>query len=100
MITRSDISNGYVTVQTSHSTIDWAFNNPATLSKWKAESNSIIVLSAKNQAHLLKLFEELSLVSSDITLFYEPDIDSYTSLCLYADQDIRRKLSHLPLAGK
>ena len=99
MITRQDINPGYQCVQSTHSIADFAFEHPETIKKWKEESNSIICLSAKSEQHLLQLFEKYSQVTPTVK-FFEPDVDEYTSICLYADSKIRKSLSHLPLTLK
>jgi hypothetical protein len=33
-------------------------------------------------------------------MFFEPDVNQFTSLCLYGTPKIRKSLSHLPLALK
>jgi peptidyl-tRNA hydrolase len=86
-------------VQSTHSISDFAYEHPETFGKWKEESNSIICLSAKSQEHLLKLYEKFSRVTQ-ATIFFEPDVDEYTSLCLYGTPEIRKALSHLPLSLK
>jgi peptidyl-tRNA hydrolase len=86
-------------VQSTHSIADFAYEHPETFGKWKEESNSIICLSAKSQEHLLKLYEKFSRVTQ-ATIFFEPDVDEYTSLCLYGTPEIRKALSHLPLSLK
>lgn len=99
MITRQDINPGYQCVQATHSLADFAFEHTETFKKWKEESNSIICLSAKSEQHLLQLFEKYSQVTPTVK-FFEPDVDEYTSICLYADSKIRKSLSHLPLTLK
>jgi peptidyl-tRNA hydrolase len=86
-------------VQSTHSIADFAYEHPEIFGKWKEESNSIICLSAKSQEHLLKLYEKFSRVTQ-ATIFFEPDVDEYTSLCLYGTPEIRKALSHLPLSLK
>jgi hypothetical protein len=86
-------------VQSTHSIADFAYEHPETFGKWKEESNSIICLSAKSQEHLLKLYEKYSQLTP-ATIFFEPDVDEYTSLCLYGTPEIRKALSHLPLTLK
>ena len=99
-ITRSDLNtDGYIIPQTSHAIADFAYQHRDTFSKWKEESNSIICLSAKSEEHLLKLYEKYSQLTPTIK-FFEPDINQYTSICLYATTNVRRSLSNLPLAGK
>ena len=99
VITRSDMSDGYVCVQSCHSVADFAAEHFETFKKWKNESNSIITLGIKNEESLLKLYNKLSEVT-DSSLFFEPDIDSYTSICIYGTPDIRKRLRHLPLSLK
>ena len=96
-ITRSDIPDGYQVVQTGHSIADFAYEYPTTFREWKETSNSIISLSAKNKDHLMKLYDKLSRITLGVILF-EPDIDDYTSICLFGTPDIRKKLSNLPLS--
>jgi len=35
-----------------------------------------------------------------VVKFFEPDVDEFTSICLYGTPEIRKKLSHLPLIMK
>lgn len=99
-ITRSDLkTNGYIVPQTSHAIADFAFEHTEIFKRWKSESNSIICLSAKSEEHLLKLYEKYSQVTS-IVKFFEPDVNEFTSICLYADHKIRKSLSNLPLTLK
>lgn len=97
VITRSDISDGYQVVQSTHSVADFAAEHPNTFKQWKNDTNSIICLSVKNEESLLKLHEKLK-KQTDCSLFYEPDVDAYTSLCVYGTPRIRKKLSYLPLS--
>jgi hypothetical protein len=99
VITRQDINPGYQCVQSTHSVADFAHFYPTAFSTWKTESNSIICLSAKDEKHLLKLYEKFSSLTPSVK-FFEPDIDEWTSVCLYATPDIRKSLSHLPLTLK
>ena len=99
VITRRDISPGYQAVQSTHSVADFAFEFPDTFVKWKLESNSIICLSIKNETELKKLQDKFKYLTPSI-IFYEPDVDEMTSICLYGTPEIRKKLSHLPLLLK
>ena len=99
VITRRDISPGYQVVQSTHSIADFAYEHPETFKNWKEESNSIICLQAKDEAHLQKLYEKLKLMTPSV-MFFEPDVNEFTSLCVYGTPAIRKKLSHLPLSLK
>jgi peptidyl-tRNA hydrolase len=99
VITRQDINPGYQCVQSNHSIADFAYEFPHTFKKWKLESNSIICLSVKNEEELLKLYEKFSKLTQ-CSKFFEPDINGWTSICLYGTPEIRKSLSHLPLTLK
>jgi hypothetical protein len=85
--------------QTCHVIADFSYQFPHDFKKWKESSNSIICLSVKDEKDLLKHFDKYSKITPACK-FYEPDINEYTSICLYGSPDIRKKLSHLPLALK
>lgn len=99
IISRKDITPGYVAVQSCHAIADFAYEHPQTFKEWKEDTNSIICLEIKDEEALLKLFEKLSKKTS-CTKFYEPDVDAYTAICVHGTPEIRRSLSHLPLILK
>ena len=84
-------------MQTAHAIADFAYEYPIPFKEWKQNSNSIISLSAKDKVHLIRLYDKLSKLTN-VTLFFEPDINDYTSICFYATPEVRKKLSHLPLS--
>ena len=100
IITRSDFEHpGYALPQSLHAIADFAYEHPETFHRWKKESNSVICLSVDSEERLLKYYGKLSRLTP-ATKFYEPDVDQWTSICVYGTPDIRKKLSHLPLALK
>lgn len=100
IITRSDLTQGYQSQQSTHSVADFAHEFPQSFNEWKTTSNSIICLQVNNETELDTLYNKLSKLTS-VTKFYEPDLnDELTSICLYANKDIRKKVSYLPLLGK
>lgn len=100
IITRSDLNNGFQAQQSTHSTADFAYEFPTDFKNWKETSNSIICLGVNNEEELDKWYNILSDMTN-VTKFYEPDIkDQLTSICLYANEPIRKKLSSLPLLGR
>jgi len=87
-------------VQSQHSIADFQHAFPVSSKYWKEESNSIISLSVGSEEKLLKLYDKLS-KQTDVVLFREPDIDNQaTSIAILGTPQIRKKLSHLPLALK
>lgn len=99
VITRADLNPGYQAVQSTHSIADFAYEFPDEFKSWKEDSNSIICLSAKSHKHLIELYEKYKDLTPTV-MFYEPDVDAETSLCLYGTPDIRKKLSNLSLLLK
>lgn len=99
VITRQDINPGYQCVQSLHSSAEFFHEHPDVFKQWKEESNSIICLSAKSEEHLLKLYDKYSKLTPT-SKFFEPDVDEWTSICLYGTPKIRKSLSHLPLTLK
>lgn len=86
-------------VQSTHSIADFAYQHPEAFKKWKEDSNSIICLSADSEEHLLRLHDKFS-TRTEASLFFEPDVDEYTSVCLFGTPEIRKRLSHLSLSLK
>ena len=100
IITRTDFKQlGYVLPQSLHSIADFAYEYPDIFRKWKTESNSVVALAAKSEEHLLKLYEKYSALTPTVK-FFEPDVNEWTSICLYVTPEIRKTLSSLPLALK
>ena len=98
-ITNSQLSPGYCVVQSCHSLADFSHEFPEQFKDWKESSNSIICLEAKSEEHLLNIYEKFKDLTPSV-IFFEPDIDQYTSICLYGTPDIRKKLASLPLILK
>jgi hypothetical protein len=86
-------------VQSCHSIADFAAQHTSKFIHWKHTSNSIITLDTDDEHSLLKLYEKFN-NKTEVALFYEPDINAYTSMCLYGTSNIRKKLSYLPLSLK
>lgn len=100
VITRADLSKGYQSQQSTHSIADFAYEFPQSFKDWKETSNSIICLQVKDESQLLDYYNRLSKLTN-VVKFTEPDLnDESTSICLYADKDVRKKVSSLPLLGK
>lgn len=56
----------------------------------------MICLSIDNEDELIKLFDKVSKLTKSI-IFFEPDINEYTSICLYGTPQVRKILSNLGL---
>lgn len=78
---------------------DFAEVHKENFNDWKENSNSIICLSVPDETELLKLYDKFNKITPSVK-FFEPDVDEYTSICLYGTEKVRRSLSHLPLSLK
>jgi peptidyl-tRNA hydrolase len=100
-IVREDITPGYQLVQSAHAIADFIFEHKTSAKQWKFDSNSIITLSIPTEQSLQELYEKLLSVTPYVTAFREPDIDNQlTAIAVYGTPDIRKMVSHLPLALK
>lgn len=100
VITRRDLTNGYQSQQSTHSALAFAYKFPNIIKNWEEVSGSIICLQVNNEDELKKLSDKLKKYT-DVVDFYEPDLnDELTSICLYADESVRKKVRYLPLLGK
>ena len=99
VITRQDINPGYQCVQSGHAIADFAWEYPQIFKEWKLQSNSIICLSATSEEHLLSLYQKYQKLTPAVK-FFEPDVNEWTSICLWATPQIRKGLSYLPLTLK
>lgn len=100
VIVREDFKHlGHTLPQSLHSITNFAYEYPDVFKQWKTESNSLVCLAAKSEQHLLKLYEKYSQLTPTVK-FFEPDVNEWTSMCLYGTTDIRKSLSSLPLALK
>jgi len=97
-ITRNDISPGYQKTQAIHSVADFAYEYPSTFRKWKEDTNSVVTLQIENEFELDKLYHKLKDKGIEVTKFYEPDIDSHTSICFWATPETRKITSKLKLS--
>lgn len=100
-MTHGNLSAGYQAAQSVHVMAEFALNYPDTAHTWYKNSNSLIILEAKNAQELSELQEKA--ISRGITVqeFREPDLgDEITALAFAPSANTRKLLSNLPLAGK
>lgn len=98
-IVRSDIDPGYQVAQSVHAIADFAEQHYQDFLHWKKESNTVVCLSVKNQLELQKYYERFR-TRTPCVLFYEPDIDEYTSISFIANPQLQKRVSNLPLTLK
>lgn len=86
-------------MQSAHAVAQFAKDHPEKFSEWNDDTGSIICLQVPDESTLIQLYDKWK-SKTQTSKFYEPDIESYTSVSLFATPDIRKKFSHLPLSLK
>jgi glutathione peroxidase len=85
-------------------TVEDITGKKVNLSAYKGKT--LLIVNVASKCGLTPQYEDLQALyekykdKTQVVLFYEPDISSETSLCLYGTPDIRKKLSHLKLLLK
>lgn len=99
-VVRQDMVPGQQIVQTAHAVADWVQEYPQAAKRWQTKSNTMVVLSARNERELACHYVILSELGFPITAFYEPDIgDSMTAFSVLLRKKEYPILSYLRLAG-
>jgi len=101
VITRSDISDGYKAVQSTHAAINFIFEHPGRAGPWFYNSNYLAQLEAKDESHLERLIEKCIKLELIHTVFREPDIGNQITAIAIEPSNLTRKVtSNLPLLFK
>lgn len=97
VVTREDLPNQYPAVQAGHSAIKFQYDYPDIAKEWYKNSNYLIYLKIKNYNEFIKFIKKL--IDNDIrhSLFYEPDINEYTSVTLEPSEKSRKITKKLKL---
>ena len=89
---------GYQAVQSVHAAIDFCVANPGLAGDWHTASNTLALLSVPDERALTDLWTRLQDRGYTGVLFYEPDVDEHTALCV--EPAAAAVLKRLPLALK
>ena len=99
LITRSDLSPGYQSVQPAHALAQFSQTYPSSFKEWYDREQNLIVLATTNEKQLLKLARLFSKASLDHVVFREPDIGNHVTAVAVGPSEAACKLtSNLPLA--
>lgn len=97
LVTRSDLPPGAQAAQLVHAMAEFASDRPETFAAWKADSNTVVCLAARNEEELHKLRDRLDAACVEYVAFTEPDLDgALTSIAL--EPDGASFVKRLPLA--
>ena len=100
IVSRRDLSPGYQTTQSIHSSAQFIFEYPHIAQKWFSNPY-LAVLSVENESELKQLIQRLENSKLKYSVFRESDIDDQiTSICIEPSEETRRITSSLPLLLK
>lgn len=99
VVVRSDLNFGSQLAQALHGRDEFIADHPEVNHTWRQKSNTIVVLHAKDEGHLLTLHGKACQLGIPCSVFREPDLDDQTTCLVLGPSDHTRKITDkLPLA--
>lgn len=101
VITRSDLSDGYKAVQSTHAAINFIFEHPGRAGPWFHNSNYLVELEVHNENQLKLLIRKCEQLQLLHTVFREPDIgNQITAIAIEPSKQTQKLVSKIPLLFK
>ncbi len=101
VVTRQDLSPGYIAVQSIHAAIEFTQEHPELFNKWFNFSKNVSLLAVPNEDQLKFLISKLAKAGIKYSIFIEPDIDNQvTAITIEPCETARKMCSSIPLALK
>jgi len=82
VLVRQDLGAGYQIPQAIHAKDKFSHEHAKIEHSWYEESNTIAVLGVDNEEHLLGITQHINELGLKFSLFFEPDIQEYTSVAI------------------
>lgn len=99
VVVRSDLDFGSQLAQALHGRDEFIETHPEVNRTWRVRSNTIVVLHARDEDHILSLHGKACEWGIPCAVFREPDLgDQTTCLVLGPSDHTRRVTDKLPLA--
>ena len=99
VLTRNDLSPGQQAAQLLHAQREFTEQYPEEDRKWYRESNTIVLLAAKDENHLRRLVEKAGRLNINLAAFYEPDLNNALTAVAFGPCENTASLCRgLPLA--
>jgi len=97
VVVRKDLLPSYRSVQATHSAIQFQHEFPEISKKWQTKSNTLALLTAKDEQHLIDLMYKAKIKNINYSIFTEPDLNyEITSVTFDPSEASGRLLSGLP----
>lgn len=98
VIVRTDLGSGPRVAQAVHGAHEFADAHPTIYAQWRRESNTVAILGAADEAHLVRLTEMAGAFDISHAIFREIDMgDAQTVLVLAPHPATRKVTAGLPL---
>lgn len=98
VIVRTDLGSGARVSQAVHGARLFAAEHAQTEHEWYTKSNTIVILGAKDEAHLKDLADKADYWDIQWSLFHEPDLQDQATCLVLAPSPVVRKICRgLPL---
>jgi len=99
LVTRADLKPGQQAVQAAHALTEFIFQHAEQAKRWKAESNTLVMLVVKDEESLNGMIEKGLQRGIRLSPFYEPDLDDALTAVAFEPGDASYRLcSGIPLA--
>lgn len=97
-VTRQDLPEGVQCVQSCHSAIDFVFEHPTRAGPWHSSSNTLVMLTVKDEKALRHLIRKCNYLCLSCTVFREPNIgNEITAICMEPHPETYKMVQKLPL---
>ena len=93
MVTREDLPQSAMAVQSAHAAIDFQYQYPELANTWH-DSNYLIFLKVKDELSLIKLIDKSRLNNIKITIFREPDLDNQITAIAFEPSEESNKITN------
>lgn len=98
VVTRTDLPEGQQAVQSTHAIIDFVFEHPTRAGPWHRDSNTLVMLTVKDERQLKRLIQKCEYLSLCYSAFREPDIgNQITAIAMEPHPETYKMVSKLPL---
>jgi hypothetical protein len=97
LVTRADLPPGTQACQAAHAALDFAVTHPGVIRDWHLVSNTLVLLTARDELTLGWLCDDVAAAGHRIVRFHEPDLAGALTAAAF-EPAARRFVAHLPLA--
>lgn len=100
VVTRADLDEGQRAVQAAHAAIELCLRHGPALAGWHAQSSHLVILLARDERHLVTLWQRAEVRGLVVATFREPDrANEVTAIAIEPGPEATRACRDLPMLG-